>query len=305
MTGSVADPDSSTACPAAWWARATRSVSEPVSPLGIKAAGGSRSPGTAVRSDCSTAALVAGVRRRAVLAGARLRVVAGLPAPRDPLALAAFRRLGAAVTLERGRGGFLGADLAVVSSCWTFSRSLLTVLLTLRRFRRTSLSVVSRSLRTSRGPLLTSLRRSSSASCAACTERAACPARPPRPPGHERPRCAPAQSRSLSQPSRPASVSRPLTLEPQSEPMLRFAQPTPQTRAPASLRDEAPTATNNQRHGQLAGRFRNPAAVTFVGVADCDKALPERRGPPNLRARTAVSRPRRPCWSSARAGILG
>jgi hypothetical protein len=71
-----------------------------------------------------------------------------------------LRRAEAAVVLGRERVALVDAGFAVVSARWTCWRSLLTVLLTLRRFRRASLSVVSRSLRISRVPLLSSLRRS-------------------------------------------------------------------------------------------------------------------------------------------------
>ena len=89
-------------------------------------------------------------------------VVLGWPASvalLAPAAVVPLGRLEAAVVLGRERVAFVGA-FAVVSSRWTCWRSLPTVLLTLRRFRRALLSVVSGSLRTSRVPLLTSLRRS-------------------------------------------------------------------------------------------------------------------------------------------------
>ena len=84
-------------------------------------------------------------------------VAAAVVGPRADLAVAAvvaLRGVGAAAArLPRGAARF-GPGLPVSSARWMFSRSLLTVLLTLRKFLRTSLSVVSRSLRTSRVPLV-------------------------------------------------------------------------------------------------------------------------------------------------------
>ena len=109
---------------------------------------------------CSLDTAVASVRSGGVAAA-----VVGLRADLALAALVALRGVGAAASrLPRGAARF-GPGLPVSSACWMFSRSLLTVLLTLRKFLRASLSVVSRSLRTSRVPLSSSLRRSLSASC--------------------------------------------------------------------------------------------------------------------------------------------
>src|SRR5436190_10883885 len=81
------------------------------------------------------------------------------------LAAVAFALLARAGAARRLTG------LPVTSACSICARSLATVPRTLRRSLRACLSVVSRSPRTSRDPLLSSLRRSLSATSAASTDR--------------------------------------------------------------------------------------------------------------------------------------
>jgi len=85
------------------------------------------------------------------------RWAAQRPAPEQPsfvrVPWSSFVRLPPWRRSSAGAPARVGSGLPVISARWMLSRSWVTVLLTLRRFLRASVSVVSRSLRTSRVPL--------------------------------------------------------------------------------------------------------------------------------------------------------
>ena len=180
--------------------------------LGVAAADACCSLDTAVVSVRSGVVVAAVVGLRTVLALAAVVALSGVGA--------------AAALLPRGAARF-GLGLPVSSACWMFSRSLLTVLLTLRKFLRASRSVVSRSLRTSRVPLvqlLTEVLERFLGGLDGLRE----PVHRSLPRRLERGRLRRARggSRSLSQASgiTPLSIRR-FTFPPKSDPKLGFAQP--------------------------------------------------------------------------------